>query len=351
MSLRRGFTLAPGARAIVVEDVITTGGSTREVIEIVRAAGAIRGRRGLDHRSQRRRGRSRHSARGVCETLTVPVCRNLPMPMCLNGEPVMKPGSRPGLGWRYAPHPHHPRLRRHRFPRLAGAARAAHSPGRARRNHLRNGRRSVHVAGSGRTDAGVHALAQVAAFTIANPIPVDNLQRAVNRLLPPAIRVLEAAETHADFHPRFDAIAKTYQYTICSARRFVRRSIGAMCTIILIPLNEAAMTQAARVFEGEHDFTVFAASDNRESGRNPTCGGFSAPTWCVREIPDLHGPRQRISQAHGPKHGGYIIESGRGNISAPEIARLLSGDVSGKSGPTAPAKGLTLISVEYPPLT
>ncbi len=57
----------------------------------------------------------------------------------------------------------------------------------------------VHVAGSGRTDAGVHALAQVAAFTIANPIPVDNLQRAVNRLLPPAIRILDAVETHAGF--------------------------------------------------------------------------------------------------------------------------------------------------------
>src|SRR5437763_6047181 len=64
--------------------------------------------------------------------------------------------------------------------------------------------RPVHVAGSGRTDAGVHALAQVAAFTIENPIPADNLRRAVNRLLPAAIRVLDAAEAHPDFHPRYD---------------------------------------------------------------------------------------------------------------------------------------------------
>src|SRR5262245_22925145 len=63
----------------------------------------------------------------------------------------------------------------------------------------------VHVAGSGRTDAGVHALAQVAAFTIANPIPTLNLVRAVNRLLPPAIRVLNASEAQPNFHPRFDA--------------------------------------------------------------------------------------------------------------------------------------------------
>src|SRR5271169_2608730 len=64
----------------------------------------------------------------------------------------------------------------------------------------------VHVAGSGRTDAGVHALAQVAAFSIENPIPLPNLRRAVNRLLPPGIRVLSTREVHADFHPRFDAV-------------------------------------------------------------------------------------------------------------------------------------------------
>src|ERR1700733_8853844 len=73
-------------------------------------------------------------------------------------------------------------------------------------------KRPVHVAGSGRTDAGVHAQAQVAAFTIDNPIPTDNLQRAVNRLLPPAIRILDVNEVHENFHPRFDSIAKTYQY-------------------------------------------------------------------------------------------------------------------------------------------
>src|ERR1700760_4356361 len=72
----------------------------------------------------------------------------------------------------------------------------------------------VHVAGSGRTDAGVHALAQVAAFSLENPIPVDNLQRAINRLLPPAIRVLHVEETTPEFHPRFDAKAKTYEYRI-----------------------------------------------------------------------------------------------------------------------------------------
>src|SRR5581483_10821110 len=122
----------------------------------------------------------------------------------------------------------------------------------------------VHVAGSGRTDAGVHALAQVAAFTIRNSIPVDNLRRALNRLLPPAIRVLQAAETAPDFHPRFDAIDKTYRYTIfreeiCSPFewRYVYHHPYA--------LDEAAMIEAANRFEGEHDFTCFAASDDRDA--------------------------------------------------------------------------------------
>src|SRR4051794_19859914 len=72
--------------------------------------------------------------------------------------------------------------------------------------------RPVKVAGSGRTDAGVHALAQVAAVSMENPIPVENFRRAVNRLLPQTIRIHHAMEAALDFHPRFDARRKTYEY-------------------------------------------------------------------------------------------------------------------------------------------
>src|SRR3954464_12565661 len=75
-------------------------------------------------------------------------------------------------------------------------------------------KRPVHVAGSGRTDAGVHALAQVAAVSVENPIPLENLVRAVNRLLPFSIRVRSAEEVHLSFHPRYDAVSKTYEYRI-----------------------------------------------------------------------------------------------------------------------------------------
>jgi tRNA pseudouridine38-40 synthase len=198
----------------------------------------------------------------------------------------------------------------------------------------------VHVAGAGRTDAGVHARGMVAAFTIENPIPADNLRRAVNRLLPPAIRVLDAAETHIDFHPRFDAIAKTYQYTlyrgeICSPFewRYVHH--------YPYPLREGEMTEAAKVFEGEHDFTALAAADERDvEGKSKVRAIFHSRL-------ERRGDRM-IYTVRGSgflKHMvrnivGTLLEVGRGNL-PPEFPL--------KSGPTAPAKGLILQSVEYSP--
>jgi tRNA pseudouridine38-40 synthase len=204
----------------------------------------------------------------------------------------------------------------------------------------------VHVAGSGRTDAGVHARAQVAAFTLANPIPADNLRRAVNRLLPPAIRVLDAIETKAGFHPRFDAIAKTYQYTIHRA---------AICSPFEwryvhhypYPLDEAAMTAAAGLFEGEHDFKAFAASDNRdEEGRSTVRTIFSSTM--VRSADRLiYTVRGSGFLKHMVRNiVGTLIEAGRGNLDADAITAFFS-DSTRKAGPTAPAKGLMLQSVEY----
>jgi len=198
----------------------------------------------------------------------------------------------------------------------------------------------VHVAGSGRTDAGVHALAQVAAFTIENPIPPDNLRRAVNRLLPPAIRVLSAEEAHGDFHPRFDAIAKTYRYTFYRAEvcppfewRYVQHHP--------YPLDEARMMAASRVFEGEHDFTAFAASDDRHGE-----GKSMVRTIFTSEL--VRSGERLVFTVRGSgflKHmvrnlAGTLLDIGRGNIGGATLPV--------RSGPSAPAKGLTLVSVEYP---
>ena len=114
--------------------------------------------------------------------------------------------------------------------------------------------------GSGRTDAGVHALAQIATVTTNSPIPVDNLVRALNDILPRSIRILAAEEMPPDFHARRSAVAKTYRYHIYR---------GALCSPFQAryvyhhpyPLDESLMIQAAALVEGEHDFTSFAAVD------------------------------------------------------------------------------------------
>src|ERR1700683_2493613 len=136
--------------------------------------------------------------------------------------------------------------------------------------------RPVHVAGSGRTDAGVHALAQVAAFSIENPIPLPNLRKAMNRLLPASIRVLSTEEAAPDFHPRFQALAKTYEYRIVRTEvcppwewRYVHHHPYR--------LDLDGMLACAPVVEGEHDFSAFAASDDRdEEGRTKVRTIFSS---------------------------------------------------------------------------
>lgn len=198
----------------------------------------------------------------------------------------------------------------------------------------------VQVAGSGRTDAGVHAMGQVAAFTLLNPIPLPNLRRAVNRLLPPTIRILSVEEVHAEFHPRFDARAKTYEY------RIARKEVCSPFEWPYVhhypyPLDEDRMKRLALVFEGVHDYSAFAAADDSdEDSRSKVRTIFTS----VLES----GSDRLIYRVRGSgflKHMvrnlvGTLIEAGKGNIA--DLSALPE-----RSGPTAPAKGLFLIGVEY----
>ncbi len=196
----------------------------------------------------------------------------------------------------------------------------------------------VRVEGSGRTDAGVHAMAQVAAFTLENPIPVDNLRRAMNRLLPASVRILRVEEADATFHPRFDAVAKTYRYTIFREEvcppiewRYVYHHP--------YPLNEEAMKTAARVYEGEHDFSAFAAADNRDEPVSKVRTIFSSVLE-RHENKLIYTVRGNGFLKHMVRNiVGTMLEAGRGNIAPDALPK--------KSGRTAPAKGLTMVGVEY----
>ena len=203
----------------------------------------------------------------------------------------------------------------------------------------------VRLHGSGRTDAGVHALAQVAACDLENPIPPENLRRAVNRLLPGDIRVLAVDEAAPDFHPRFDAQAKTYEYRIFRheivppfERRYVHHHP--------FPLQEQAMMEAAPLLEGEHDFSAFAAADERD-----TLGLTKVRTIFSSRL-ERRADRliYRVRGNGFLKHMvrnivGVLLETGKGNVSQEDWRRLLTG--AGKAVPTAPARGLFLMGVEY----
>jgi len=205
----------------------------------------------------------------------------------------------------------------------------------------------VHVTASGRTDAGVHALAQVAAVSLENPIPPENFRKAVNRLLPPAIRINDVREMALDFHPRFDARQKTYEYRIfreevCSPfeRRYVYHHP--------YPLDEAAMAAGAPLFEGEHDFSAFASTDERDE----------LDACRVRTIYRSVLVRNKtlmIYQVTGSgflKHMvrnlvGTLLEVGKKNLTQEDVLARLQTASAFRPGLTVPASGLFLISVDY----
>jgi tRNA pseudouridine38-40 synthase len=205
----------------------------------------------------------------------------------------------------------------------------------------------VTVYGSGRTDAGVHALGQVAAFSLENPIPLDNLRKAMNRLLPGAIRVLAVEAVQPDFHPRYQALAKTYEY------RIFRGEVCPPCERLYVyhypyPLDVARIVRLAPLLEGEHDFSAFAASDERDG-----LGGSRVRTVFSSRA-GLEGGRlvYRVRGSGFLKHmvrnlAGTLVEAGKGNIGEEEIKAFLEAGPGRKAGPSLPACGLFLVAVQY----
>lgn len=207
----------------------------------------------------------------------------------------------------------------------------------------------VAVHGSGRTDAGVHALAQVASFDMANPIPLDNLRRAINRLLPRSIRILDVSEAGPSFHARFDAVGKTYEYRVYRGETcppFLRHYVHHHP----YPLDEAAIVDTAGMFEGDYDFSAFAASDEKdELGHTKVRTIYSSRAWKEGDL-----LLYRVRGSGFLKHMvrmmvGTLFEVGKGNLDREALAGRLRPGFSGKAGPSVPASGLFLVSVDYPP--
>jgi tRNA pseudouridine38-40 synthase len=205
--------------------------------------------------------------------------------------------------------------------------------------------RSVDVAGAGRTDAGVHALGQVASFTLARDIEPEVLLRALNAHLPDDVRVIRVESASSEFHARFDARRKTYRYRICDGpamspfdRLYAWHLPGA--------LDTDAMDDAAHMLEGRHDFAAFQ-----------TAGGATRTTERTVERSSVHRDTASIVAYEISGEGflrhmvraiaGTLVEIGRGRATSASMRDVLASRDRSKAGSTAPAKGLFLVSVEY----
>jgi len=209
--------------------------------------------------------------------------------------------------------------------------------------------RSVTVIGAGRTDAGVHALGQVASFSLERVIAPDRLVRALNARLPASVRVLTAEEAPATFHARFAARAKTYRYRIWHSdvispfeRHYAWHVIGAF--------DVDQVAACARLIEGTHDFAAFQAAGGAArstersvaSSRIEVSGGQGAGCLIVYEICGNGFLRHMVRNIVGT-----LAEIGRGRHSPDWMSEVLWSRDRAQAGPTAPPWGLFLISIAY----
>jgi tRNA pseudouridine38-40 synthase len=221
--------------------------------------------------------------------------------------------------------------------------------------------------GSGRTDTGVHALGQVASFSLEAPIPPANLLRALNRCLPPSVRVLAAEIVPSDFHARHSAFRKTYEYRIFPLRPDAAPNApDAICPPTLAPyvwpcpwpLDFKALNQAAGHVLGTHDFTSFMASDPDLAAREnseplpPPVRTIFHSQWHAADGLFVY----RVTASGFLHHMvrnlvGTFVQCGAHRLDADSIPTLLAARNRSMAGPTAPASGLFLVSVEYPPTT
>jgi tRNA pseudouridine38-40 synthase len=204
--------------------------------------------------------------------------------------------------------------------------------------------------GSGRTDAGVHALAQVACCQLDAGIPTENLQPALNHTLPAAIRVLGVEEAAPEFHARQSARAKTYRYRMY--RGEIRPPFLARYVYHYpYPLDETAMQAAATVVAGEHDFTSFAAVDperGREEGEGSNVRMIYSSEWTREEEEFIYTVRGSGFLHHMVRNlVGTFLLVGKGTLDCAGMGRVLEARDRSAAGATAPASGLYLVSVEY----
>jgi tRNA pseudouridine38-40 synthase len=206
------------------------------------------------------------------------------------------------------------------------------------------------VTAAGRTDAGVHALGQVASVTLQREIAADAVVRAINMRLPPSVRVLAAEHVRPEFHARFLAVAKTYRYRIWNAEVLSPFERPYVWHIPGPPLDVAAMSDAAARFAGTHDFAAFqgTGSDVETTVRTIFSSKVIATADPIRDGLISYEVRGDGFLRHMVRAvAGTLVEVGRGRAAPAWIEEVLASRSRTAAGRTAPAAGLFLVSVEY----
>ena len=226
-----------------------------------------------------------------------------------------------------------------------GAGRSVQGALEAALGRLAGGAR-VAVVGAGRTDAGVHALGQVASFDLPRELPAGELQRALNGLLPEDVRVLDAAAAAPGFHPRKSAVSKVYRYELdCGGVQLPQRRRTA--GFVAFPLDEDAVRGAAALYAGRHDFASLASAGGSAKTTVRTVlrseAIFSGATLVYEAEADGFLRKMVRSMVGG------LVAAGRGAVRVEDLARALEARDRRAWPPPAPARGLTLVSVTYPP--
>jgi tRNA pseudouridine38-40 synthase len=209
----------------------------------------------------------------------------------------------------------------------------------------------VLLHGTGRTDAGVHALGQVASFRTSSALSAEEFQRALNALLPVTIRIVGAEEVGPDFNARWSACGKTYKYRLYRGK-VVPPMLWRYVLHYPFPLDEDAMRDATARFVGTHDFSAFSASTGSEDDdRKRSTEREIYSTELVRS-PDNE---ELVFTVKGRsflrymvrKMVGTLLEVGRGRLTPEDIDRLYELKDRSKSGPTVPARGLVMVEVQH----
>ena len=396
LTLRRGFRLSAGERVVVVEDVITTGRSTLETMEVARAAGGVVvAATAIVNRSGGR------AALGVpvlaLADLLLPTYQPDECPLCRVGcrtdearvaarhirRPVVvesdtASGLELGAEHRHAGTDRRCGGRPSRVLKLTLAydgtgfvgwqrqAAGASIQGLIEQAFAAIEGRRVTVTGAGRTDAGVHALGQVASAPCTSSLEPNTLRRALNAMLPPEVRILAVEDAAPGFHARRDARLKTYRYCLSSdevVSPFEHRYVWHVPQ----PLDVDLMEQAARAVEGRHDFAGFQAAGSTVGTTVRTV--FSSTVRRARDE-DLFWPPGARPAAYGASPRRLLIYDVSGDGFLRHMVRTIVGtlvDIGSRrrevraiedvlasrqrqtAGPTAPASGLCLVRVTFGP--